>query len=331
MSGSSVDSDELARDARALPALEVARLSPDGAAERAAREHAEDGSCGIGIEHDGRLARGNRARAELAQGAAGGLLPYRFGGVELVEEAPRGPMIAAPLFAIGILGDGDDAERRVRPLVRRAKPARQDNRRAARGSPERGSLAVRDACVEGARGGFAALRNRDGFGRTNRAALRIEELEIGGLLGIAKKRRVCGPGVRDPPATSSASSSASLTKRAIPSSESSLVDVVATCLPFITRKPAAWWPASSTSSGSPSLTFAESSAPLRTMHSATVAPPRIARCDDRDHRGRAARPVARAFVDASGHHDSVARNSAICGSGSSLLASPARTTAPGMP
>jgi hypothetical protein len=71
---------------------------------------------------------------------------------------------------------------------------------------------------------------------------------------------------------SSDSSSASPMKRAMPASERSEVEVVATCLPRITRSPAECVPASSTSSGSPSRTLAESSPPVRRTHSATVAP-----------------------------------------------------------
>jgi len=60
------DGDEGAGDDAALALGEVARLAPDGAAHDAPGEHAEDGACGVGVEHHRHLARGERLRAELA-------------------------------------------------------------------------------------------------------------------------------------------------------------------------------------------------------------------------------------------------------------------------
>ena len=161
------------------------------------------------------------------------------------------------------------------PLVARAEPAREHDGRAARGPPERRPLAVGDARVEGERRGLALAwpwrwraprrprRRRDRRGRGRRPST---------------DRR--GASDRPGPAKGSScerptSSMASETKRSSPASVRSLVDVEATRLCWMTRSPAERVPASSTSSGSPLRTLAESSAPERSTHSATrSAPPR---------------------------------------------------------
>jgi len=74
------------------------------------------------------------------------------------------------------------------------------------------------------------------------------------------------------------SSSASATQRSMPLAVRSLVEVVATRPPRITRKETPWCPASSTSSVLPTRTLAESSQPVRALASATSAPKLRARC-----------------------------------------------------
>ena len=120
-------------------------------------ERAASGSKTTGTSHVATV------RAELAQRAARGLLADGLRVVELVEEALGGPVVAAALLAALVLGDGDDAERLVRALVRGAEAAREHERGAARGAAERRALAVGDARVEVARGLLADLRGRDGL------------------------------------------------------------------------------------------------------------------------------------------------------------------------
>ena len=135
-------------------------------------------------------------------------------------------------------------------------------------------------------------RDRDRLRRVDRAAGRIVELEVRRVRRIAKELRIGRSGERDLLARARRARarprrSARSRRRRDRSSTSTR-----RCFPFITRNPAARCPASSTSSGSPRRTFAESSAPDRRTHSATVAPRYVARCDDGDLRARGARRVA---------------------------------------
>ncbi len=164
--------------------LRLARPSPSNGRDPGARGMSDDG--GFGGRHG--------TRAELAEGAAGGLAPDLAGGIELGEVAARGPVKAAPVLAAGVRRDGDDAERRVRPLVARAKAARQDDGDAARGAAEGRALAIRDARVERERGGLPFPGDRDGARGVDAAAGRIVEVEVRRARGVAEELGVGGAG-----------------------------------------------------------------------------------------------------------------------------------------
>ena len=73
------EGEQRTRHFRAFAAREVARLAPDGAAHRAAREGTDDRARGFAIENDRGLAGRDLARPELAQGAACRLFADLFG------------------------------------------------------------------------------------------------------------------------------------------------------------------------------------------------------------------------------------------------------------
>ena len=93
-------------------------------------------------------------------------------------------MIPAPLLAAVVFGDGNDAERLVRALVRRAKAAREHERGAAGRATERSALAVRDPRVVVARGLLADLRGGDRLGGIDATAFGVEQVELRRLARI---------------------------------------------------------------------------------------------------------------------------------------------------
>src|SRR5947207_2043936 len=105
------DRNEIARDARTLAAHQVAGFPPDRAAHHAARHETEDRTGSVRIKDDRRFAGRDLARAELSQGATGGLAAHVFGRIELGEVALGAVMKPSTLLSALVFSDGRDDER----------------------------------------------------------------------------------------------------------------------------------------------------------------------------------------------------------------------------
>src|SRR5690606_15597065 len=124
------------------------RLSPDGAAEHAAREAPEQRSRLVRVENDGRLRRRYLPGAELSEGPACRLLPHELGVLQAVEVAIRGPVVAASLLSAFVFDDRRNAERGVRASLHAGEPAREHEHPDAAAAGEGGALAQLDARIE---------------------------------------------------------------------------------------------------------------------------------------------------------------------------------------
>ncbi len=143
---------QLARHLLAHLVEQVARPAVDRVARDAAREGAEERARRVGVEHHGRLLRGDLLCAEERHRAPRGLAPDGLFVFELRQHATRRPVARRAVLAALVGGDGRHRHARVAAAVAAPKAPRGGHHEAARGAPEARALAVGDARVEVARG-----------------------------------------------------------------------------------------------------------------------------------------------------------------------------------
>src|SRR5262249_13583931 len=135
------DGDERACYFAAHTPEQIARFSPESAADDAARERSHDGTRRIRVEDDGGLTSIDFARPKLCERAACRLLSHGHFVVQLGEETARAPIAAATPLAALVFRDRCDRNRRVRTRQRALEPSRQHHRASRRGARKGGSLA----------------------------------------------------------------------------------------------------------------------------------------------------------------------------------------------
>ena len=148
------DGDVVAGDALAQQVGEEGGVAIDGVAVGSVEDGTDDGAGYFGREDDGRLLGGDAARAEAAEGAAGGFVADGDGIFQQAGGARVGVPVVALHVAGLVVGDGLGGEAAIAAAILAGEAARVHHDLVRGGRVEVASAGVLDAGVVGHGGGL---------------------------------------------------------------------------------------------------------------------------------------------------------------------------------